>query len=518
MKEMARTSTEPISALPDPQLNERILILAPTGRDAQLAAAALHDAAVPSAICRTIDQLCTEVDHGAGGAMVTEESLTPYAMSCLHDLLLRQPPWSDLPLIVFTSQPFGEFKSRSFDALGRRANITYLERPIRVKTMVSATETALRARQRQYEVRDLVDELHERIQERDQFLAMLGHELRNPLAAIMLAIDSLRAGEGDTTHDILKRQTKHLKKLVDDLLDIGRISSGKIVLHRSETDLAQIVAHCVEAMRGRVSAHRLTLRFERSDACVSGDPDRLEQVVSNLLSNAIKYTPAGGSIDVFVGSEDGDAVLRVRDTGKGIAPDMLNRIFDLFTQADVTLDRAEGGMGIGLTLVRKLVELHDGMVEASSDGRGNGSEFVVRIPAIAPTARPAPREVPAPEEVATAKRIVIVEDNADIRMLLRAELKRLGHEVEVAGEGSEGLQTILDAKPDVALIDIGLPGIDGYEIARRVRETLGDAVYLIALSGYGQAEDRQRAHDAGFDVHLTKPAGIMELEGVLAKA
>ncbi len=515
---MPPASTETISDLPDPKAhNERILILAPTGRDAQLAAAALRDGGMPSVVCRSIGELCDAVAAGAGAALVTEESLTAYAMSCLRETLLRQPPWSDLPLIIFTAQSLGDFKARSFDALGRRANISYLERPIRVKTMVSAAEAALRARRRQYEVRDLVDELHRRIQERDQFLAMLGHELRNPLAAITLAIDSLQHGEGDSTHDILKRQTKHLKKLVDDLLDIGRITSGKIMLHRAETDFAEIVAHCIEAMRGRIAAHRLTLRFEQSDACVEGDPDRLEQVVSNLLSNAIKYTPAGGIIEVLVGREDGDAVLRVRDTGKGIAPEMLGRIFDLFTQADVTLDRAEGGMGIGLTLVRKLVELHDGTVEARSGGRGKGSEFVVRIPAVVPSARTAPREQPAPAGDAGGKRILVIEDNADIRMLLRAELTRLGHEVEIAGDGTEGLQKILDAKPEVALIDIGLPGLDGYEIARRVRESGGsDGIFLIALSGYGQAEDRQRAYDAGFDVHLTKPAGIMDLERVLA--
>jgi signal transduction histidine kinase/CheY-like chemotaxis protein len=513
--------TETINAQPDPRApKERILILAPTGRDAQLAAVALRDAGITTAICRSIEELCDGIEGDAGGAMVTEEALTAHGMSCLHVVLERQPPWSDLPLIVFTSQPFDQFKTRSFDALGRRANITYLERPIRVKTLVSAAQAALRARRRQYEVRQLVDELQHRIQERDQFLAMLGHELRNPLAAITLAIDSLHGDEANGTHDILKRQTRHLRKLVDDLLDIGRISSGKIILHRAEIDLAEIVGNCVEAMRGRASAHRLSLRLDRSEVFVHGDADRLEQVVSNLLSNAIKYTPAGGAIEVFVGRQGDEAVLRVRDTGKGIAPDMLHRIFELFTQADVTLDRADGGMGIGLTLVRKLVELHGGSVEALSAGRGSGSEFVVRMPAVVPKERTVPREEPAPapaRDGASSKRIVVIEDNSDIRMLLGAELKRLGHEVDDAGTGVEGLQKILEAKPDVALIDIGLPELDGYSIARRVRESLGDAIYLIALSGYGQAEDRQRAHEAGFDVHLTKPAGIMELERVLAR-
>jgi two-component system, sensor histidine kinase len=207
----------------------------------------------------------------------------------------------------------------------------------------------------------------------------------------------------------------------------------------------------------------------------------------------------------------------VLDTGRGIAQEMLHRIFELFTQADVTLDRAEGGIGIGLTLVRKLVELHGGTVEARSDGRGRGSEFIVRIPAITPAERTAPAEAERREApgAQTSKRIVVVEDNADVRTLLRVELQRLGHEVHVAAEGPEGLEKILEQLPDVALVDIGLPTLDGYEIARRVRAAIGDGIHLIALSGYGQTEDRNRALEAGFNIHLTKPAGIMELERVL---
>jgi signal transduction histidine kinase len=510
---------ETVSVQPDPETrHERVLILAPIGRDGSLAAAALGDGGFACHVCKDIDELCAEMERGAGAAMVTEEVLNIHAMSCLRLVLQRQPQWSDFPLIVFTSQPFSDFGARSTDSFGEQANVTLLERPIRVRTMLSAARAALRARKRQYEVRDLLSQLHGRIEERDQFLAMLGHELRNPLAAITLAIGSLRLDEHDTTHEILVRQTKHLKQLVDDLLEIGRITSGKIILHKDETDLALVVEHCVESMRVRAAAHRLRLTLHREGpAFVDGDGVRLEQIVNNLVSNAIKYTPAGGTIDVFVGRTDGEVTLRVKDTGRGIAPELLPRIFDLFMQADVTVDRAEGGMGIGLTLVRKLAELHGGSVSAHSEGRGRGCEFIVRMPAITPSAVSAPRETPQKAARTASKRIVVIEDNLDIRHLLRAELKRLGHQVTDSGEGSEGLETILRNKPDVALIDIGLPGLDGYTIARRVRETLGDAIYLVALSGYGQAEDRARAHEAGFDVHLTKPAGIMELERVLAK-
>jgi signal transduction histidine kinase/ActR/RegA family two-component response regulator len=516
---MSPTSLEAIVPPPDRDtLGERVLILAPIGRDATLAAAALRDGSFACHVCRDIEELCAEIERGAGAVMITEEALSSHAVSCLRDVFGRQPAWSDFPLIVFTSQPYADFRAQSNEAFGVLANVTLLERPIRVRTMISAARAALRARKRQYEVRDLVGQLHGRIEERDQFLAMLGHELRNPLAAITLAIESLRLDQHDTAHEILLRQTRHLKQLVDDLLEIGRITSGKIILHRTEVDLADIVAHCVESMRARASARHLDLRLHRDGPVfVDGDAVRLEQIANNLLSNAIKYTPGGGSIDISVGRRDGEAVLRVRDSGRGIDPELLHRIFDLFMQADVTVDRAEGGMGIGLTLVRKLAELHGGIAEAHSDGRGSGSEFVVRIPAITPSAFRQP-ERRAANAVSSPKLIVVIEDNADIRVLLRAELTRLGHKVDDAGEGADGLQTILHLKPDVALIDIGLPGMDGYAIARHVRQSLGRDVLLVALSGYGQAEDRARAHEAGFDIHLTKPAGITELENVLSRA
>src|SRR5689334_7218365 len=387
---MSPASTEAINEQTDRDaLSERVLILAPIGRDGPLAAAALHDGGFGCHVCHDIEELCAEIEHGAGAAMLTEEALNRHAAGCLREVLARQPRWSDFPLIVFTSHPFAEVNTQPTESFADAANVTLIERPIRVRTMLSAARAALRARRRQYEVRDLVGQLHGRIEERDQFLAMLGHELRNPLAAITLAIESLRLDENDgqhgTTHDILIRQTKHLKQLVDDLLDIGRITSGKIILHRTEVDLTDLVEHCVDSMRVRASAHRLKLTMHRgSETWVDGDAVRLEQIMNNLLSNAIKYTPAGGTVDVFVGRSDDEAVLRVKDTGRGIAPELLGRIFDLFMQADVTMDRAEGGMGIGLTLVRKLAELHDGTVQAYSEGRGRGCEFTVRLPVIEP--------------------------------------------------------------------------------------------------------------------------------------
>lgn len=314
----------------------------------------------------------------------------------------------------------------------------------------------------------------------------------------------------------------HLTKLVDDLLDIARVTTGKISLHKMHVDLIDIVEHCVEMLRSRAEARllRVTVHPVTPHAIVHGDAVRLEQVVNNLLSNAIKYTPPEGQIDIHLETADGDAVLRVCDSGKGIAPEMLTRIFDMFTQSEVTIDRAEGGMGIGLALVKKLVDLHAGSVRAYSRGKGSGSEFIVRLPLAEQSVQPKPAAsapaVTTPPNT-SARQIMVIEDNTDIRDLLRIKLRQLGHRVDTAEDGAKGLEKLLQSPPDVALVDIGLPGLDGYEVARRVRESLGHNIYLIALTGYGQAEDKKKALEAGFDVHLTKPADFVDLQNVLAR-
>ena len=506
--------------MPPEGRSERVLILAPTGRDAELACSALRAAGIEAEVSPDVESLCASSGQDCGALVVTEEALDARGMKCVAEQLERQPAWSDVPLVIFTSRPAAEVTGRSFDLLGARANVTLIERPIGVKTMVAATRAALRARRRQYEIRDLVSELEQRLAERDQFLAMLSHELRNPLAAISLAVDSLgdAAPAISNEHAILVRQTRHLAKLVDDLLDIARVTTGKISLHLTQVDLADVAEHCVGVARPRAEARKLRLTMHETveHALVRGDAVRLEQVVTNLLANAIKYTPPGGEIDVFVERDAEDVVLRVRDSGKGISPEMLTRIFDMFMQGETTIDRSDGGMGVGLTLVKKLVQLHRGTVRAYSRGAGNGSEFVVRLPlvAAAPAQQRAAR-ASAPVAAIASRTILVIEDNADIRDLLRIKLRQLGHKVEAAEDGAKGLEKLLASPPEVALVDIGLPGIDGYEIARRVREEIGSEIYLIALTGYGQAEDKRKALDAGFDVHLTKPADFVDLQNVL---
>jgi len=502
-------------------LDERILILAPTGRDASLTAEALATAGLATVVCTDVEELCARIEEGAGAALITEEALTRPAMQCLRDAVDQQPPWADLPLLIFTSSPSAEVTVRSFEGLGERANTSLIERPIRVKTMISAAKAALRARHRQYEIRDLVCELHKRVEERDQFLAMLSHELRNPLAAMTLAVDSIDARARERTElAIVARQTRHLGKLVDDLLDISRVTSNKIVLNRTRVDLAEIAGHCMTLIRGRAEERRLQLSMhaQAGRALLDADPVRLEQVITNLLSNAVKYTPPGGTIDLYVENDGSDAVLRVRDSGKGIPADMLTRVFEMFMQGDVSIDRSEGGMGVGLTLVKKLVEQHGGSVRAYSAGKNSGSEFVVRLPLAEGVALPRQKETPAVAAPADgSRRIVIIEDNADIRELLRIKLRKLGHKVEVAEDGAAGVEKVLAVKPDIALVDIGLPELSGYEVAKRVRDALGSSIYLVALTGYGQADDKRKALESGFDVHLTKPADFVDLQNVIGR-
>ncbi|MES1211065.1 MAG: HAMP domain-containing sensor histidine kinase, partial [Acidobacteriota bacterium] len=294
-------------------------------------------------------------------------------------------PWSDLPLIIFSR---GSGSSESIlSSLGPLSNATILERPVRVSTLLSAVKAAQRARRRQYQVRDLLDRQAEADRRKDEFLAMLGHELRNPLAAIRNALYVLnevgsQSGQAVRQRDVIERQTRHLVRMVDDLLDVSRVTLGKIILKRQPVDLAEVVSRCLVELdlAALARSHGLELQVETEPVTVEGDPVRLEQVICNLVQNAIKYTPRGGTLSLAVRTEEGEGTVRVRDTGVGITPEMLQQIFAPFTQVESSRSRSEGGLGLGLPLVRGLVELHGGRVEAHSDGAGQGSELIVRLP------------------------------------------------------------------------------------------------------------------------------------------
>jgi len=353
---------------------------------------------------------------------------------------------------------------------------------------------------------------------KDEFFAMLGHELRNPLGAITTALYVIDTGAPDDprsaqAREIVARQVRHLVRLVDDLLDVTRLATGKITLGRRPVDLAAVARRVVGAQAATTPA--LTLRAEAGAAAwIEADETRLEQILTNLLGNAVKFTPAGGRVTVAVEVRNGDAELSVTDTGVGISADLLPRIFDLFVQGQTGLHRPAAGLGLGLTLVKRLVDLHSGRVEAASEGPGRGSVFTVRFPL-----RPAPGDVvdtaPVPGSARVRRRVLIVEDNDDARAMLRHLLEQIGHEVHEAADGLTGLDRTLALEPDAAVIDIGLPGIDGYEVARRVRAAGRTGVLLIAVTGYGQAGDRQRSGEAGFDAHFTKPVDPLALDALL---
>jgi signal transduction histidine kinase len=359
---------------------------------------------------------------------------------------------------------------------------------------------------------------------KDEFLAMLGHELRNPLGAIsgaMRVLERLPSTSGDhkAARDIIARQSAHLAKIVDDLLDVGRLVSGRILLRRNLVDLAQASAGAVATVRAaeREGEHEWVL--ELAPVLVSADPTRIDQVLANLLGNAAKFTPSGGRIRVRLAEQSGEAVLTVEDSGPGVRPELLPHIFELFSR-DAAAGGDPGGLGIGLALVRRLVELHGGSVQAENLGPEGGARFTVQLPAIPepePVAQRDARPLPIPRPARQA-RVLIVEDNDDSRVTLQRILQADGHLVSAARDARAGLEAAAAGSPNIAVVDIGLPGMDGYQFARAMRERLGSGVRLIALTGYGTEADRQRSAEAGFDAHLTKPVDIDRLLTLITEA
>ena len=376
----------------------------------------------------------------------------------------------------------------------------------------------------------LYRELREADQRKDEFLAMLAHELRNPLAPIRNALGILQMGKIDAetigwARSVMERQVQHMARLVDDLLDVSRIMRGKIELHREPVELSAAIERAVETVRPAIDAreHDLRVALPSGPLWIHADLIRVAQVLSNLLNNAAKYTEPGGTIWLSADAEGENVAVTVRDTGVGIAPQMLSHVFELFAQAEQTIDRSQGGLGIGLTLVRQLVELHGGSVEARSEGVGRGSEFIVRLPRVEPPSVEGDGKLGRlPAEVRTAaphRRVLVVDDNADAAHTLAVMLQFGRHEVEIAHDGAAALEKAAAFQPDLVLLDIGLPGMNGYEVARQMRaKSELEQTLLVAMTGYGQDEDRRRSVEAGFDRHLVKPVALATLQEVLSEA
>ena len=381
----------------------------------------------------------------------------------------------------------------------------------------------IQRRHAEAELRKKMEQLADADRRKDEFLAMLGHELRNPLAPVTTALQLMRMHSDEPlrvarARETIERQVEHMTRLIDDLLDVSRITRGKIELRHETVVLSSLVARAVEAARPVIDerGHRLTLDLPDEPVTLNGDPARLEQVLANLLNNAAKYTDVGGRVWVRAVVEAGQVVISVKDNGAGLTPAMRDHVFDLFVQGPEVRAYARGGLGIGLTLVRRLVEMHGGTVEVRSDGPGQGSEFIVRLP-VGVVSQVAPKSDATGAALAALpmRRILVVDDNVDAADALAELLRDYGHDVRAVHDGPSAIEQAAIHRPDIVLLDIGMPGFDGYEVARRMRTELGLKSTLVALTGYGEARHRRLSREAGFDQHVTKPVDIRKLEKLL---
>jgi signal transduction histidine kinase/CheY-like chemotaxis protein len=518
-----------IATSASPTLDRRVVVVTPTSRDAAITRRLLDEADIPVETCASLDGLLDELGRRAAAIPIPEELVTTEPAARLVRLLDDQPAWSDLPVLVLARS--GADSAVVGDAVRTLGNVTLLERPLRAGTLLSAVRTALRARERQLQIRGHLAEraqaeasLREADQRKDEFLATLGHELRNPLAPLLTGLQLLKATGTDGPHvpkvmAVMERQIDHLVRLVDDLLEVSRITRGLVEIHREPIDLVVVVRSAIETSRPLVEAagHELIVSVPSEPLTVVGDALRLTQVFANLMTNAAKYTNAGGRIWVSVTRDADRALVSVRDNGIGIPATHLGSVFDMFMQVDRSSRRAQGGLGIGLTLVRSLVAMHGGRVEARSAGIGAGSEFVVELPVrLVVATRPGP---PQPLPRFPPRRILVVDDNRDAAETLGALLQSLGARTAIVNSGAEALAELPRFRPDVILLDIGMPEMDGYEVARQIRGGAGGRdVLLIALTGWGQDQDHQQSQAAGFDHHLVKPPDIERLRTLVCES
>jgi signal transduction histidine kinase/ActR/RegA family two-component response regulator len=492
-------------------MDEQVLVLA-SKRDAALTCEFLSEAGIATRACANADELYREINNGAGALIVAGELLAEDRLAHLSEMLSHQPPWSDIPIIVVTSTDMATNRLAQLnETLG---TVSLLHRPLSIDTLISTVRAAVRARRRQYQLRDLLKQREEAERRREEFLAMLAHELRNPLAPIRMGLQILRLADSrdraDQTQTMIERQVTNLSRLIDDLLDVSRITRGNIMLKKKPLSIPEVLEQVADSHQ-RLAAEKgiqLHLDLPREPLLVDADPTRMEQMIGNILANAIKFTPAKGEIRLSAAREVSEAVVRVKDSGIGIPPHMLKQVFELFTQTDRPLDRAQGGLGIGLTVTRSLAEMHGGTIEALSEGEGTGTEFVLRFPALSHAeSAPHARSGQAQTDGRTPRCVLVVEDNRDAADALAAYLRANGHEVHVAYDGRAGMRAALREQPDVVICDIGLPELDGYELAKSLRaEPDLSRTLLVAVTGYGDARDRSRGLEAGFQHYLTKPA------------
>jgi signal transduction histidine kinase/ActR/RegA family two-component response regulator len=507
----------------------RVLLLPATRRDAEVSEALLQRAGLLCTVCTDARMLAAEADASVGVILLTDHAFHDPDIETLLTQLAEQPPWSDIPSVLLCRTGHGSSIAEHIIAALR--NVTVLERPASIRTLISSLKAALRARERQYQMREqfsslgaseaalkkVSEALLDTNRRKDEFLAMLAHELRNPLAPIQTASEVLARQIADPQQQklvsLVKRQCAHLTRLVDDLLDMSRITKGRIELRLAPVEVGAIIAQARETVEPLIRDKGQTLVFssDTGPLHVKGDHARLVQSVANILTNAAKYTDHGGEIRLSVQKRADEVMITVTDNGVGIPPELLPRLFDLFVQGDRSLARSQGGLGIGLSVVKRLIGMHGGLVTAYSEGPGLGSTFEIRLPLIeAPAVQP-------PVEAAKrypGKRILVVDDNEDAANSLASILELEGHSIDIVYTGRAALERALAISPEVILLDVGLPDISGYEVARHLRPLLM-TTQIVALTGYGHAEDIRRASDAGFDAHVIKPVDFEKLTQIL---
>jgi signal transduction histidine kinase len=531
--------TEDVVKSPARRLGEevRVLVVPPTTRDGAAMQKVLRSAGMDCHICRVMKELCEELTRGVGVVILSEESLAADADPLLAHVR-QQPVWSDLPIVVL-SRTGGESLAIG-SVMARLGAVSVLERPVRINTLVSVSRTALQARERQYQVRDHLAELASARLEaerasrmKDEFLATLSHELRTPLNAILGWTQILKKNPGDVNDmqeglEVIERNSRAQTQIIEDLLDMSRIISGKVALTVQRLDLASVLRTALETVKPAAQAKGIRLRpeLESRGVLVSGDINRLQQVFWNLLSNAVKFTPRGGQVQVILERVESQVEVSVIDSGEGIESQFIPHVFDRFRQADASTTRRHGGLGLGLSIVKQLVELHGGTVRVKSPGAGKGSTFVVSLPLTIVHAEAAPMPLRRHPTAAATEvsldacesiegvRVLVVDDEPDARQLLERLLKDCKAVVSTAGSVEQAIERLQTDRPSLLISDIGMPGEDGYSLIRRVRALgaeKGGAIPAIALTAYARAEDRVKAVVAGYQMHLAKPVEPAEL-------
>ena len=513
-------------------LENRVLVLMPTGRDAILICETLKKVGIEAESCADAGDLSAQIRVGAGAVLLAEEALERGILERLAESFNSQPVWSDLPIVLFAGNAHNA--ERLAATVGTRFNATIVERPIRIPMLISAVRGALRARERQYQSRNLLHQLEESDRQKDLFLATLSHELRTPLNSILGWIQLLRGKSSqkiDAAHglDVIERNAKAQSEIVSDILFVSRIITGKLILEFEPIDLIPILEEAVEVVLPSVNAKQIRLQtfFDSNIKKIEGNRDRLKQAFWNILSNAVKFTPPNGQIDINATVNGTTAEIEFSDSGSGIEPDFLPFIFERFRQADNSYTRQVGGLGLGLAIVRHLIEIHGGQINVKSEGINRGASFIVTLPLLIYKNSAADAvdnletfEKSNADGLPAGIRILLVEDNDDSREMLKVLFAQHNFETTAVSSSAEAIAVIGEFQPNILISDIGMPNEDGYELIRRIRQLPPEKCGLIpavALTGYASVHDRDLAVQAGFQEHCPKPVDVDALIDLIKK-